>query len=331
MGFNRIMDDIKRKRDYETEIAELKEKLKAAEAKNTKLQNKIDVLENSANAITNSDAALKQSYELQKIIENFKKELAKLPPMGGKLQERYNTLFVIIDYFCIPVLKELGMQELSDQMKAMSVKIKEASITELCAVTMHSRLNNGEISNVSEFIKDKSKKFIGCDAEKQKIISMLEKDFVTVECLKTFMDFVNDKYNGLLPIDVIRKIGSKGHGYGFSYQSDEKYDRELAIQWLEMVITIGSMAGDFLLAAMRSDDRIYGHLSQDIKETREFDPDNPFKHTYAARNVYKLLYGISEQFGLDFSKMDVLVDRYPVCKPNDSHYIPKQMLEKSRD
>ena len=45
------MDDIKRKRDYETEIAELKMQLQAAEAKNTKLQNKIDVLQISAGDI----------------------------------------------------------------------------------------------------------------------------------------------------------------------------------------------------------------------------------------------------------------------------------------
>ena len=313
MGFKDAIDNIKQKRDYEAEIAELKAKLKATEADNKKLQNKIDILEKSANAITSSNTALKQPYELQKIIENFKKELAKLPPVTGKrAQEKYNTLFVIVDYFCIPVLKELGMEELSNKMKEISVMIKEAGIMSLCATAMHDRLNGKLTGDVSEFVKDKSKYFIGCDEEKHRTMNVLEQDLVTVEYCQRFKDLVQKKYGTLYLKHLL-----------------PDYDKKDAKDWLEMIITLGAAAYDFMVAM--SGNSFYAHTLNANKKD-EFNPDNPMKNTHAAKNAYKMLYDIAQQFGLDFSKMDVNVDRYEICKPEHPEYqIPNNVLEKGRD
>lgn len=293
--FEKAIEKIKKNRDHEKEIAELKAKLHAAEAENAELRKQNDILEKSAKALTNSDATSKQNYELQKIIENFKKELEKftLSNKNEKFNTGYNRLFIIIDFFCVPVLKELGLTELSDEMKKASKYIKQDVMLKVCAIGMHNRLNGDLTDDVSKWVRDiMSERFVGCDDQKQVVLKKFEKDLRNVEFWKRFYNFIESKYGGL---ENIRKITPKN-------PEDTK-------RWLEMMITLGAASYNLIDSVCFG--LPLGALSEIKKE--KFSPHNIMEATSVEDNAYEMLYAVSKQFGLDFSKMTVCFNKYNVC------------------
>ena len=307
--FAEVIEKIKKKRNYEKEIIELKAKLKVAEAEKAELRKQKDVLEKSAKSITDSNVVLKQNYEVQKILENFKKELGKLPPLTGRtVQEKYNLLAIVIDSFCVPIMKELGMNDLSDKMKVISKLVKQDGVLRLCAISMHKRFDGSLTDNLSEFIEDKSKYLVNCDEEKQHVLELLRNDIQNVEFCKRFYDFVENKYGSLENV-----------------RNGQPRNPEDAKHWLEMIITLGAAAYNLI-------DSIcfglpLGVLSKN--EKKEFNPHNIMESTSAENNVYELLYCVSAQFGLDFSKMTVCLDsRRNICNTYKGAMPP---LGKERD
>lgn len=333
MGINDIMSGFKKNRDYEAEIAALKAELQAVKAeKETEknrleteknrletdkklLQGKIDVLEKSARILTDTNVAQKTSYELQKIMENFKQEWAKLPPFqfndAVTVQERYSYLFVLIDFFCVPVLEELGMEEMATRLKQMSKSFRSDG-PELYAGRVLNATLSGRLSEDPETVLTNGfAKFIDCDAEKKTVLGEFAKNIKNAQYTKAFVDYTIKKYgennlNELVPEDT-----------------------DSMKKWLEMIIELGALARDFVASVGRRKDYAaegMKHILGMKEASREpFCHNDPERSGWASNKTYEALVDLSEKYGIDLSKMMVYARRFNVCQP---HYKPESLIQK---
>ena len=307
MGFKEALDKIKQQRDYESEIADLKAKLQAAEQEKSALQTKIEILEKSANAITDSNAVVKQNYELQQIMEVFKKELSNLPPFASKdkviIYERYNYLVVIIDFFCVPVLKEFGMTDLAERMQIMSKSLRSDAL-ELLSGRVVTKALNGELQESVDSVKERFSRFVGCDEEKQAIISDLDKNLQKAQYSRAFINYVRN-------------------AYGDNLWSLIPKDKPQIKQWLEMIIGIGTLAADFVVSVDKHRVLTAGAFREVVglpdRHTEPFSHNDFERSTEQSNRVYELLLDLSKTYGIDLSKMRVYADGQNVCAP---HYKP---------
>lgn len=320
MGVKDIMSAIKKNRDYEAEIAALKAELQAVKAeKETEknrletekklLQGKVDVLEKSARILTDTNVAQKTSYELQKIMEKFKQELAKLPPFVSKdavnLQERYSYLFVLIDFFCVPVLEELGMAEMASRLKTMSKSFRSDG-PELFAGRILNATLSGEITDPEATFTKRLPYFIGCDDEKKKVFDRygtFVENINNAQYTKAFVDYTIKKYgkNNLLVPE----------------------DKDSMKEWLEMIIELGALARDFVASVGLA--KIYasggmGHILGMKEASRKpFCHNDPERSGRTSNKIYEALLDLSKTYGIDLSKMMVYARGLNVCYP---HYEP---------
>lgn len=326
MGVKGIMSAIKKNRDYEAEIAALKAELQAVKAEKEKeknrletekklLQGKIDVLEKSARILTDTNVAQKTSYELQKIMENFKQELAKLPPFQSEdavtVQERYSYLFVLIDFFCVPVLKELGMAEMATRLKKMSKSFRSDG-PELYAGRVLNATLSETLSEDPETVLTKGfAKFIDCDAEKKTVLGKFAKNINNAQYTKAFVDYTIKKYgkNNLLVPE----------------------DKDSMKKWLEMIIELGALARDFVASVGVHKDYAAGGMKHilGMKEAsrKPFCHNDPENSGRTSNKIYEALLDLSKTYGIDLSKMMVYGGSHNVCYP---HYKPESSIQKER-
>lgn len=318
MGVKDIMSAIKKNRDYEAEIAALKAELQAVKAeKETEknrletekklLQGKVDVLEKSARILTDTDVAQKTSYELQKIMEKFKQELAKLPPFKSKdavnLQERYSYLFVLIDFFCVPVLEELGMAEMASRLKTMSKRFRsdgpELFAGRILNATLSGKIRENPEHTLNEGLSD----FIGYDDERKTVLGEFAENINNAQYTKAFVDYTIKKYgkNNLLVPE----------------------DKDSMKEWLEMIIELGALARDFVASVGLA--KIYasggmGHILGMKEASRKpFCHNDPERSGRTSNKIYEALLDLSKTYGIDLSKMMVYARGLNVCYP---HYEP---------
>ena len=326
MGVKDIMSAITKNRDYEAEIAALKAELQAVKAeKETEknrletekklLQGKVDVLEKSARILTDTDVAQKTSYELQKIMENFKQELAKLPPFKSKdavnLQERYSYLFVLIDFFCVPVLEELGMAEMASRLKTMSKNFRSDG-PELCAGRILNATLSGRIrENPEHTLNEGLARFIDCDAEKKTVLGEFAENINNAQYTKAFVDYTIKKYgknnlNELVP-----------------------EDKDSMKKWLEMIIELGALAQNFVVSFGAPKDYCWGGIRHILGmkdySNRTFCHNDPERSGRMSNKTYEGLLDLSKTYGIDLSKMMVYGGSYNVCQP---HYTPESLIQK---
>lgn len=330
MGVKDIMSAIKKNRDYEAEIAALKAELQAVKAeKETEknrletekklLQGKVDVLEKSARILTDTNVAQKTSYELQKIMEKFKQELAKLPPFKSKdavsLQERYSYLFVLIDFFCVPVLEELGMAEMASRLKTMSKSFRSDGPEVYAGRILNATLSGKIKEDPEAILHEGSVGFIGCDDEKKKVFDRYNSTFVEnirrAQYTRAFVDYTINKYGHENLTDLVPE------------------DTDSMKKWLEMIIELGALARDFV--ASGGSPKIYAtggmHHILGMPEVSK----NPFCHNDPERSgrisnkTYEGLLELSKTYGIDLSKMMVYARGLNVCYP---HYKPESLIQK---
>lgn len=324
MGVKDIMSAIKKNRDYEAEIAALKAELQAVKAeKETEknrletekklLQGKVDVLEKSARILTDTNVAQKTSYELQKIMENFKQELAKLPPFQSKdavsLQERYSYLSVLIDFFCVPVLEELGMAEMASRLKTMSKNFRSDG-PELYAGRVLNATLSGEIrENPEHTLNEGLARFIDCDAEKKTVLGEFAVNINNAQYTKAFVDYIIKKYgknNPLVP-----------------------EDKDSMKKWLEMIIELGALARDFVASVGSCKDYaakgVKHILGMPEAHKESFCHNDPAHSGWTSNKIYEALLDLSKTYGIDLSKMMVYGGSHNVCHP---HYKPESLIQK---
>lgn len=326
MGVKDIMSAITKNRDYEAEIAALKAELQAVKAeKETEkirlekdkklLQGKVDVLEKSARILTDTDVAQKTSYELQKIMENFKQELAKLPPFKSKdavnLQERYSYLSVLIDFFCVPVLEELGMAEMASRLKTMSKNFRSDGPEVIAGRILNATLSGRIRENPEHTLNEGLAKFIGCDDEKKTVLGEFAVNINNAQYTKAFVDYTIKKYgknnlNELVP-----------------------EDKDSMKKWLEMIIELGALARDFVASVGVPKDYASGGMHHILGMPEVYK--NPFCHNDPERSgrtsnkIYEALLDLSKTYGIDLSKMMVYARGHNVCYP---HYKPESLIQK---
>lgn len=324
MGAKDIISAIKKKRDYEAEIAALKAELQTVKAeKETEknrletekklLQGKVDVLEKSARILTDTNVAQKTSYELQKIMEKFKQELAKLPPFKSKdavnLQERYSYLFVLIDFFCVPVLEELGMAEMASRLKTMSKRFRsdgpELFAGRILNATLSGRIRENPEHTLNEGLPD----FIGYDDERKTVLGEFAENINNAQYTKAFVDYTIKKYgkNNLLVPE----------------------DKDSMKEWLEMIIELGALARDFVASVGLAKIYASGGMRPilGVKESFNvtFCHNDPAHSGRKSNKTYEALLDLSKTYGIDLSKMMVYGGAHNVCYP---HYKPESSIQK---
>lgn len=326
MGVKDIMSAIKKNRDYEAEIAALKAELQAVKAeKETEkirlekdkklLQGKVDVLEKSARILTDTDVAQKTSYELQKIMENFKQELAKLPPFKSKdavnLQERYSYLSVLIDFFCVPVLEELGMAEMASRLKTMSKNFRSDGPEVIAGRILNATLSGRIRENPEHTLNEGLAKFIGCDDEKKTVLGEFAENINNAQYTKAFVDYTIKKYgknnlNELVP-----------------------EDKDSMKKWLEMIIELGALARDFVASVGVPKDYASGGVKHILgmpeAHKEPFCHNDPERSGRTSNKTYEALLDLSKTYGIDLSKMMVYGGTHNVCYP---HYKPESLIQK---
>lgn len=326
MGVKDIMSAIKKNRDYEAEIAALKAELQAVKAeKETEknrletekklLQGKVDVLEKSARILTDTNAAQKTSYELQKIMEKFKQELAKLPPFQSKdavyLQERYSYLSVLIDFFCVPVLEELGMTEMASRLKTMSKSFRSDGPEVIAGRILNATLS-GTISKDPETVLTKQlAEFIDCDAEKKNVLDTFVENIRRAQYTKAFVDYTINKYGHKNLTNLVPE------------------DKDSMKKWLEMIIELGALARDFVASGGSPKDYATGGMRHilGVKELFNvtFCHNDPEHSGRTSNKTYEALLDLSKTYGIDLSKMMVYARAHNVCYP---HYEPESLIQK---
>lgn len=326
MGVKDIMSAIKKNRDYEAEIAALKAELQAVKAeKETEktrletekklLQGKVDVLEKSARMLTDTDVAQKTSYELQKIMEKFKQELAKLPPFKSKdavnLQERYSYLFVLIDFFCVPVLEVLGMAEMASRLKTMSKNFRSDGPELYAGRILNATLSGRIKENPEHTLNEGLARFIGCDDEKKTVLDELAENINNAQYTKAFVDYTIKKYGKNKHIALVPE------------------DKDSMKQWLEMIIELGALARDFVASVGAPKDYVNGGMRHilGVKEIFNvtFCHNDPEHSGRKSNKTYEALLDLSKTYGIDLSKMMVYSGILNVCQP---HYKPESLIQK---
>ncbi len=326
MGVKDIMSAIKKNRDYEAEIADLKAELQAVKAeKETEkirletdkklLQGKIDALEKSARILTDTDVAQKTSYELQKIMEKFKQELAKLPPFQSKdavsLQERYSYLSVLIDFFCVPVLEELGMAEMASRLKTMSKNFRSDGPELYAGRILNATLSGRIKENPEHTLNEGLARFIDCDAENKKVLDTFVENIRRAQYTKAFVDYTINKYGHENLTDLVPE------------------DKDSMKKWLEMIIELGALARDFVATGGSSKDYAAGGMRHilGVKESFNvtFCHNDPAHSGRKSNKTYEALLDLSKTYGIDLSKMMVYGGSHNVCHP---HYKPESLIQK---
>ena len=325
MGVKDIMSAIKKNRDYEAEIAALKAELQAVKAeKETEknrletekklLQGKVDVLEKSARILTDTNVAQKTSYELQKIMENFKQELAKLPPFKSKdavsLQERYSYLSVLIDFFCVPVLEDLGMAEMASRLKTMSKNFRSDGPEVYAGRILNATLSGRIRENPEHTLNEGLANFIDCDAEKKNVLDTFVENIRRAQYTKAFVDYTLNKY-GQKNLDHL-----------------VPEDKDSMKKWLEMIIELGALARDFVATGASPIIYARGGIRHilGMPEASIFRHNDPAYSGRASNKTYEVLLDLSKTYGIDLSKIMVYGDsHHNVCHP---HYKPESLIQK---
>ncbi|MDW2995352.1 MAG: hypothetical protein R8M71_00060 [Alphaproteobacteria bacterium] len=294
-----------KKHDYEAEITELKLKLQAAEAEKIKMQQRINLLESSIKLAESTDAVYKQ----QQILDNFKQELANLPPLEDniKLTERYNYLFVLIDSLVIPMLVEYGFKELADKIGVISKRLRKDAI-ELMANRI--KIAGDDIEKHADLFK----RFISCDEEIKQLFKDADMAPQNIRYCNLFIKNVKETYG-----DALGRLSP--------------VDKESTKRWLEMIISIGTQA----ISLANSCDLPKNFASGIMRELLDLKPHNHhmFAHydyersTSDSNSTYELLLDLSKQYGIDLSKMKVFaLDDFNVCAP---HYNPTHNIQSGKE
>ncbi len=288
--------------DYEAQIAELTAKLHAAEQEKAAMQTKIRQLESMHSAPTAS--TIISPEHIQTIISKFKYELSKLPqsntPTEINIYDRYNLLYVIIQYFCIPLSQEFGMHDLSDKLKNIAPRIKIDG-PELIAGRLAMTTMSGNTKKPMTLLKDKLKLFIGCDTEAQQITEKYTRAIQQIELTRIFTDYIfNMCIEHLCPDNP-----------------------DSPKEWLEKVIQLATWAHDFSRAHASADpDYATGMMAYLLgKQDTRFTHKDPAYSGDASNKTYELLLKLSNEYGIDLSKMRVYIGRHNICQ---NHYQPQK-------
>lgn len=287
LGFNNKEDD-------KAKIAELQAQLEAANKRNKMLEAQLTVLQKSDHNVN-----------INQFVDQFNQELAKLPPFKHNDQvdffERYNSLFVFIESFCIPVLKELKLEDFAKRLEIILQSLKQdAPQLYIGRHVIKSFIKPVKNSNTEEVIRQQLQKLVGCDTEKAE---ELEKSIYAIR---------NAERSGHL----LQYVASKYDREFDIYQKTPDTPEEIA-KWLEMMLECGNLLVG--LARHRDQDNMFTHMLAPAMKTKyEYQHYAPHDYQYSNRlsnAVYDLLQQLHDKFGIDLSNMTMVVGNYDVCEP----------------
>lgn len=284
------------KEDDKAKIAELQAQLEAANKKNKMLEAQLAVLQKSEH---------NAGVNIHQIADKFNQELAKLPPFKQNDQvdffERYNSLFIFIESFCIPVLKELKLEDFAKRMEIILQSLKQdAPQLYIGRHVIKSFIKPVKDSNTEEVIRQQLQKLVSCDTEKAAVLEKSVYAIRNAERSGHLLQYVSSKYN--------REIGV--------YEKAPDTPEKIA-KWLEMMLECGNLLVG--LARHRDQMDMYARtLAPAMKTTKEYQHYAPHDYQYSNQHsnaVYDLLQQLHDKFGIDLSNMTMMVGNFDVCEP----------------
>lgn len=276
------------------QLAEKHTQLEAANNRNQLLEAQIDLLKKSGNNVNNN---------INQIAAKFSMELAKLPPFRAKdtmfIHEKANYLFVLIKWFCIPVLKELKFDDLAERLGMIAEFLKKNDMIFLVCQHLRRALTDPvKDRDLQQAITQELSLFLDCDKEKKEVLEKYREAIITAEKTGHLIKYVESKYAEELQ-------------HEFTPDSPEKIAK-----WLEMMLDVGNLTACFVQDKQRDTD--YSYRLKTIMRTQNKISHYGHKDYQCSDKqsdaVYDILQQLHDKFDINLANITMMVNNFDVCE-----------------